>query len=184
MSTHQKIRLFLGTYLDNSLFAKDYSKLQEKFSGISIGKWVEMENLHFTYFFIGDFPLNELDYLKSSLAGITERYNSEIFFNGLECFPNNRNPRILTVPVINPDGMLIKLYQKIENVCTFFGLITDNKPYKPHITLQRIKECDPLKIANIIEEYKYYSFGLMSEFKVDLISSELTSKGPIYKNVQ
>jgi 2'-5' RNA ligase len=184
MSSHQKKRLFLGTYIDYSLFADEYLTIQDKFKGISVGKWVESDNLHFTYYFIGDFPMNEIDNLKSSLAGITESYNSEIWFKGLDCFPNTRNPRVLQIPVMNPDGMVYKLYQQIENVCSFYGLTVEDKPYKPHITLQRIKECNRQKIIDLIQEYKDFSFGQMSEFKIDLISSELTSKGPVYRIIQ
>ena len=113
MSAHQKIRLFLGTYVDYSMFADNYKTIQDKFKGISFGKWVEPEILHFTYFFIGDFPVNELSKLKSSLANITDKYSSEIIFKGIECFPNLRNPRVIHIPVINPDGLLIKIYNQI-----------------------------------------------------------------------
>ena len=54
MKTH---RLFLGTFIDQHIFKDIYDEIYNDFDGPEGGKWVEAQNLHFTYKFIGDVVL-------------------------------------------------------------------------------------------------------------------------------
>ena len=56
----QTKRLFTGTYIDKEIFEDIYEDMLEDFKGITTGKWVEPENLHFTYHFIGDFETDKI----------------------------------------------------------------------------------------------------------------------------
>ena len=52
MHKQNTIRLFTGTYVDDELFRYIYNDIKDDFAGATFGKWVEPDNLHFTYHFI------------------------------------------------------------------------------------------------------------------------------------
>ncbi len=101
MHKQNTIRLFTGTYVDDELFRYIYNDIKDDFAGATFGKWVEPDNLHFTYHFIGDIPIDKLDELKKNLSEITVKYNSVLEFHGISVFPNRKKPRVLHIPVIN-----------------------------------------------------------------------------------
>ena len=77
--------------------------------------------------------------------------------------------------------MLIELSKKVEKALEPLGFFTD-KPFKPHITVFRIKK----KIGDIsgeLENKKMLNFGIQSISNIKLKKSELTSSGPIYSDL-
>ena len=78
-------------------------------------------------------------------------------------------------------NMLVELSKKVEKVLKPLGFSSD-KPFKPHITVFRIKK----KIGNITNELKNQKitdFGIQKIVNIKLKKSELTSKGPIYSDL-
>ena len=77
--------------------------------------------------------------------------------------------------------MLIQLSKKVEKVMEPLGFFSD-KPFKPHITIFRIKK----KIGDItseLESQKGIDFGIQEISSIKLKKSELTSHGPIYSDL-
>jgi len=183
MNKHKTHRLFTGTYVDRELFQYIYNDIIEDFNGATFGKWVELKNLHFTYHFIGDVAVELVDEVKKSLADITKEYDAPLGFRGLSAFPNIKRPRVLHIPVYD-SGILQKVYSRIGNALESINIKTDERKYKPHLTLQRIKDFDKIKFQSMIEKYERKDFGTMNSFRVSLIESRLTRHGPIYKVIQ
>jgi len=183
MYKQKTIRLFTGTYVDSDIFRFIYDDIKDDFRAVSFGKWVESENLHFTYHFIGDIPLSNLDELKDNLSGITIEYPDLLKLKGLKAFPNLKRPRVLHIPVYN-NGILQEIYTNIGNVLDTLGYEVEKRKFKPHLTLQRIKDFDSEKFLEVVDKYKEYEFGVMSGFKVSLIKSKLTRQGPVYTVLQ
>lgn len=180
MEPNETVRLFTGTYADADIFRDVYDEIKGDFEGKSFGKWVEKENLHFTYHFIGDFEAGKIGNLKEKLSPILKEYDSLLEFRGLKVFPNMNRPRILNVPVYH-NGILREIFDELAKELAHFGVVPDRKKYKPHITLQRIKDVERDDFREIMAKYKEREFGVMNRFKVCLIESRLTPKGPIYK---
>ena len=183
MHNNETIRLFTGTYVDTDIFRFIYDDIKYDFRGASFGKWVEAENLHFTYHFIGDVPENKLEELKENLSEITHEYSDLLMFKGIGAFPNFRRPRVLHIPIFD-NGILLEIYKNIGNILNKLGYETENRQYKPHLTLQRIKDFDKEKFIQALDKYKNYEFGTMNGFKVSLIKSKLTRQGPVYTILQ
>ena len=71
--------------------------------------------------------------------------------------------------------------KKVENVLKPLGFTSD-KPFKPHLTVFRIKK----KIGDITEELKekkILDFGTQSVTGIKLKKSELTPSGPNYSDL-
>ncbi len=180
LKTH---RLFTGTYVTDELFQYIYDDIKEDFEGATFGKWVEPENLHFTYHFIGDVASELLGEVKEALADITKEYVSLLNFRGISVFPNVKRPRVLHIPVYD-SGILQDIYARIGTALDSINIKTETRRYIPHLTLQRIKDFDKIKFQAAIRKYERYEFGTMDTFRVSLIESQLTRSGPVYRIVQ
>ncbi len=144
-------------------------------------KPVNMEQLHFTLQFLGEISEEQAQKVIESLRTIKF---SEFAINlkGIGTFPKPKFPRVIWIGTDEKGGEnLVELAKKVETVLNPLGLISD-KPFKPHITIFRIKK----KIGDITEELnkqKRIDFGMQKISSIKLKKSELTSKGPIYSDL-
>ena len=175
-------RLFIGTHVDDSLFEFLYKGIQDDFNPVCTGKWVENENLHFTYKFLGDVEEKKISEILSLLKEELNTFNSSLIFKGFGCFPDMQRPNVLFCKIFNPDKQLFKLQESIENKLESLGFEKERRRFKAHLTLRRIKT-STRNFENILSYYKDFEIGEMLSFSVNLIESKLTAQGPIYKIV-
>lgn len=158
------MRLFIAS----PIILDDYSSIKEDFKDIIEGKWVEEENLHLTWVFLGDIinqnPL--IDKLKKLSPLECQVSIEELGYFG-------RPPRVFFAKAEEK-----ALYEKAKQ---FRNAGFDLYRFKPHITLCRIKT---------IHDYKAYKGKLKSYRKktlgsilpeISLYESILTSKGVNYQ---
>ncbi len=176
-------RLFIGTFIDKDIFKYSYDDIKDDFQNAVFGKWVEIENLHFTFKFLGDVKINEIPAIKEKLSDLTVTYDDNLLFNGLGGFPTLANPRVLFANIIDSNQLLQTINNRIDKRLFQLGYPTEDKPFKPHLTLIRLKEHNKPEFKKAIDKYKDYEFGEMDSFKVVIIESKLTPRGPIYKVV-
>ena len=181
--TMKTLRIFTGTYTDPEIFRYLYHDLQKEFKPVADGNWVEPDNLHFTYKFIGDFNSALINQLKVELGSTLGEFEEEIELRGLDCFPNLDVPRVLHIGIYDKSGVLEKIYNKIESVACHHGVARERHSFSPHLTLMRIKSIKRDKFHAKLEEFKDRSFGTMSKFKVSLIESKLYPTGPLYREI-
>ena len=149
----QTKRLFTGTYIDKEIFEDIYEDMLEDFKGITTGKWVEPENLHFTYHFIGDFETDKIPDLIKELNSLCKTYKSELIIKGLSGFPNILNPRILHAEVVDYKKTLQNIFSNLEKKLIPFGYEPEIRKFTPHVTLQRIKSINKDEFNSIIQDY-------------------------------
>ena len=106
-----------------------------------------------------------------------------INLKGIGAFPKAKFPRVVWIGTDDEGGnLMIQLAKKVEKVLQPLGFFSD-KPFKPHLTVFRIKK----KIGDITEELekqKTIDFGFQEVTKIKFKKSELTSKGPIYTDLE
>ena len=171
-----KKRLFVGTL--TSVAGLESVKRFIDSLGI-IGKWVEKENLHFTYRFLGDVDEERipsiLSMLKGRLKGVKAPF---VEYKGLGVFPSLRSPRVLWVGM-NSEA-LYEVKKRVDMALLPFGFPLEER-FTPHLTLLRIKKMKhQTKFKNYLFKMKEHLFERKLEAKVCLIESKLTSQGPIY----
>ena len=104
-------------------------------------------------------------------------------FSSLGGFPNLRKPKVIWTDLENNRDIIINLAQAIEDACIDIGFEKNNKPFKPHLTLGRVKSYDDLsKLTEYLESYNFESIPI-SFNSVKLIQSTLTQEGPIYRTL-
>lgn len=157
------MRLFIASpvILDN------YASIKEDFKDIIEGKWVEEENLHLTWVFLGDLK-NEKPII-NKLKNISP-LKSDVGIEEMGYF--GRPPRVFFAKA---DTKL--LYKKARE---FKEADFDLYRFKPHITLCRIKTIHDYKAyKEKLKSYRKKSLGLILP-EINLYKSVLTDKGALH----
>jgi 2'-5' RNA ligase len=173
------MRSFVAIEISNNEIINSIRKFQD---GIKIdAKPIESNNFHFTLQFLGEITEEVSEKIIQALNSI-EFSSFSVNLKGVGVFPKPEFPRVVWIGTDENGGnMLIELSKRVEKVLKPLGFSSD-KPFKPHITVFRIKK----KIGNITNELKnkkMIDFGIQEITSIKLKKSELTSKGPIYSDL-
>ena len=143
-------------------------------------KPVEANQLHFTLMFLGETNDVMLESVKSKLSDITFE-PIQVTYTGVGVFPNPKFVRVIWIGVDDDAASkLINLAKEVESRLSTLGFRSD-KPFKPHITLFRVKE----KVRNFdaVMNFKDRKFGTDTLNAVKVKKSDLTPSGPIYSDL-
>jgi 2'-5' RNA ligase len=106
-------------------------------------KWTDVEKLHITTKFIGEWPEERMEEMKAVLGGVGSPGAIEIRLRGLGWFPDPRRPRVLWAGVETGPG-LASLAVETEQAVYALGVPLEDRKYSPHLTLARIRDAGPL----------------------------------------
>ncbi|MDH3855852.1 MAG: RNA 2',3'-cyclic phosphodiesterase [Nitrosopumilus sp.] len=173
------MRVFVAIEISNKEVINSIKKIQDK---INIdAKPVETKNFHFTLQFLGEIS-EEIKHKIIQALHTIEFSSFSITLKGVGAFPKLKFPRVIWIGTDENGGnMLIQLSKKVEKVMEPLGFFSD-KPFKPHITIFRIKKKIG-DITNELESQKVVDFGIQEISSIKLKKSELTSSGPIYSDL-
>jgi 2'-5' RNA ligase len=146
-------------------------------------KWVEPENLHVTLLFLGEVPLEAVPVVCRAVAATAARYGAfPMTIEGTGCFPNPRRPRVLWVGIGQGLQEVCALHDGLEGPLLELGCYRrEEREYTPHITLGRVKSDRPTeRLTAALAKYATWKGGETSVGEVLVLSSELSSRGPVY----
>jgi 2'-5' RNA ligase len=146
-------------------------------------KWVEPENLHVTLLFLGEVDMVEVPELCQTVAESLQ--GQAAFAMSVEkvgCFPNSRRPRILWAGVGAGLQEVVAVHDALETPLMELGCYRrEERQYTPHITLGRIKnDGRTFQFALALSRHAAWSGGTAQVREIQIMSSELTSQGPVY----
>jgi 2'-5' RNA ligase len=143
-------------------------------------KWSALGNLHITTKFVGEWPEERLEELKSALTALPPREAVEIAVRGLGWFPNPHSPRVFWAAVKAPPA-LADLAHETDAAMARIGVPRETKPFAPHLTLARIKEPVPLAaMRQTIAALDSDDFGQFTADGFYLYLSEMKPSGSVY----
>jgi len=180
-----QIRTFIAVSLPSPLLAgieKLTRTLQKQLTDV---RWVEPQNLHVTFKFLGDIPLNDLPELIQAVTRCVCRMDSfDMTLQGLGAFPDWESPKILWIGCREGAEELRRLAEKI-NECLFpLGYPQEARRFSPHLTIGRVKKPEQgILMKSILGEHQDRLFGSCSVSEVQVFSSELTRRGPLYSEI-
>jgi 2'-5' RNA ligase len=173
------MRLFTGIDLPEEVRER-LERLLALFRPTAHLKWSPLDNLHITTKFIGAWPDEQLETLKTSLATVPKRPPISIAIQGLGWFPNPHKPRVFWVGVHGGDA-LSALAASIDQALHTIGVAPETKPYAPHITLARVSPPAPLSaIQHAIANLASVDFGAFLSDRFYLYLSHTGPAGSIY----
>jgi 2'-5' RNA ligase len=181
------IRTFIAINLDSEIteyifkIQGDIAQLRNSYN-MKV-KFVEKDNLHISLKFLGDLNSIEIEKIKITLQNISNKYRQ--FTIGLSenvgIFPNCIRPRVLWIGIAKGNDTLLKIFQSIEKELRLESYYQKENQFTAHITLARIKYIKYPKILNdYIRNIQINSISQRIK-AIDLMESQLTKDGPIYK---
>jgi 2'-5' RNA ligase len=146
--------------------------------------WVDPANIHLTLAFLGD---TEDDLIKvvSIMLKKTCTGFGEFKFNlvGTGIFKNFNDPRVIWIG-IERNEKLLQLNNLIMTGLKDAGFKLEDRPYRPHLTLGRIKFLrDNNALKKALEKYQDKPIQQVHVEEVILYESILKPTGPVYKPI-
>jgi RNA 2',3'-cyclic 3'-phosphodiesterase len=180
------IRLFVAVALPQSL-QEALRHLQRDLARAILTegpRWTRPDHIHLTLRFLGDVPEEALGPLTEELKRACAASGPfRLRLQGLGCFPNWRQPRILWVGLEGEIDRLERLQLAVAQGTLAWGKPEEKRPFHPHLTLARIrnpnaglgKEMEPVLAG--CKGIPPEGWDIMS---VELMRSDLRSEGPVY----
>jgi RNA 2',3'-cyclic 3'-phosphodiesterase len=150
-------------------------------------RWIPVENMHLTLKFLGDVSLSNVDRLKEIIQ--TSAAGCPMFavsVGGVGAFPSLLRARVVWAGVEGPPD-LVTVQRMIDVETARLGYASENRPFKPHLTLGRVsrnvgpKELQ--KIAQVLKDKKVGFLGVTQVKEVHLFRSDLQSNGAMYTRI-
>jgi RNA 2',3'-cyclic 3'-phosphodiesterase len=171
------MRLFTGLDLPHEIVGR-LEQLLARLKPAARINWSPPANLHVTTKFIGEWPEERLDELKTSLASIPSRPPIDAHIHGLGFFPNPKSPRNFWCGIDAPG--LAELASDTDAAAAELGIATEKRAYSPHLTLARIKERLDLRPLHHRISEEDFEFGRFQARSFFLYRSQLKPTGSVY----
>ncbi|PKL36202.1 MAG: RNA 2',3'-cyclic phosphodiesterase [Spirochaetae bacterium HGW-Spirochaetae-1] len=175
-------RLFFALTFDDNLIQAMQEPLSYLGTYQTILKPVESQNMHITVKFLGECGDDIAGPIIAAFQNFTIEENPIAFSaRGLSAFPRIASPSVIwcgldTGPEINT------LHRRIELFSEPFGFPPEDRSFKPHLTLARIRKNSqaPRELVKYLEDNRATVYCTTRFKKLVLFKSLLTKTGPIY----
>ena len=140
---------------------------------------VPREQIHLTLRFIGEVDEGMFLAIKGVLSAVRSAPFS-LTLKGVGHFPPGRHPRVLWVGMEESEP-LRELQKMVELALIGAGVAAEERGFSPHITIARLKETPPARVAMLEEKHQLFVAGPFPVGEFYLYSSTLTREGAIHK---
>ncbi|MFN8241886.1 MAG: RNA 2',3'-cyclic phosphodiesterase [Bacteroidales bacterium] len=144
-------------------------------------KWEDLSRLHITLAFIGETSEGTIKDIEKLLSVICEKTSSiEISVKGLGLFKSLHDPRVIWAGIEDNNSLSV-LQARIISGLDSLGVMTEDRPFRPHLTLGRIRS---VKRKDILE--KILVTGANTQFQRNKLTelvyyeSVLRQEGSLY----
>ena len=179
-------RIFIGLELSDAARAACDSHvelLRKKFPDVRVG-WEQSEKLHITLKFLGNTEEPVLVELQKQVAEVAAKYppfNLTLSRTGV--FPRASRPRIFWIGAADKRDAVQPLYAELETACERFEYPKEEKAFRPHITVGRVR--DPYEAAALADAHlktKIEPVGFEVR-EIVIFESKLQPTGSVYSIV-
>lgn len=143
--------------------------------------WSKPENVHLTLKFFGNVPTKNLPGISAAATRAAKEFSPfQIKIGGTGVFPKASRPQVLWIGVEDRSGRLVELQRRMEDEFAVEGFAKENRAYKPHLTIARLRR--PEGARELAEIHLQTNFGFV-EIRVNefvIFRSQLSPKGSIY----
>jgi len=143
-------------------------------------KFVEPENLHFTFKFLGDITPEKAKAILEMAEEKVKNYSPfNITIKGTGVFPNLGYIRVIWLGVENTEEFS-KMQEDFDKEFVNMGF-NKERSYIPHLTVGRVKGVQNKELlVSVVKELENIEVGTMKVDRLILKESDLTPVGPIY----
>jgi len=176
------IRLFVAMRIPYEVRKGIFNLIEEILPDHDKYKWEHIEKIHLTLKFIGSMDEKYLSDIGNKLSFV-ENYNKFHFsITGFNFFFRFKNPQIMWVG-LRTEGPVKGLVREIENVLTAFSVPRENRDFKAHLTLMRIKDNPGNEFIESFKSFKVPEMNFSAD-EIILMQSILKPTGSEYKELR
>lgn len=143
-------------------------------------RWVHDEGLHLTLKFFGEVSPERLDVIEEAVRFAAQGTGAlHLQLRELGAFPSMVRPRVLWVGIDAPPALEL-LYDRLERGGEAIGFAPEGAPFRPHVTLGRVREGHRLPALALDEAGRWLTAVPFLATQLVLYESVLTTQGPRY----
>lgn len=148
--------------------------------------WVRPEGIHLTLKFFGAIAESDVDTIAAVVAGQTAGIRPlHLEAKGLGVFPGLLRPRVLWIGIGGETARLTALQKAIDQGLAASGFPREERPFRAHLTLARIKSPQGLAgLGGALGGKDIQDAGAFTATGLTLFKSELTPKGAVYTTLR
>jgi len=177
-----RLRSFLAVELPSHTLSQ-IDRVQEDLRACRADvRWVAVERIHLTLKFLGNIDEEHIEGISSAMADAAARRETFMLsVRGLGTFPSIRNPRIIWLGLDGWEENLLPLQNDLESRLEALGFQREEKPYRPHLTLGRVKSLKGREdLVDLMERDRDIDLGSFPVGRITLFRSDLRPSGPVY----
>ena len=182
MTNERTIRSFLALDPPEEVL-REIGRIEERLRKLIHGdiRWVRPESIHLTLKFFGDIPESDVANI-SAMAGKAAASvgTFEFALGGAGVFPDMKRPRVVWLGMTGDVARFVAFQKELERALAEIGYPREERPFRPHLTLARIKSAQGL--TGLAEAFKKVEPNTerFTATGLNLFKSDLTSQGAIY----
>jgi 2'-5' RNA ligase len=143
--------------------------------------WSRVENIHLTLKFFGNVEVKRIEMISEAAERAVKEFSTfQIAVGGTGVFPRASRPQVFWVGVVDQTGRLSALQEKFEKECAAEGFPKEDRAYKPHLTIARLRKPDggrQLAEAHLQMKFEPVEINVR---ELVIFRSELSPKGSKY----
>lgn len=177
------LRLFVAWPLSESI-RRDLARITEPLHAkLPAATWQRPDSTHLTFAFLGDTPPERVDAISAALDACGNANAVDVRAGDVGVFPDERRPRVAWIGV-EPRASVTALADLVRASLKGAGARFDPKPFRPHLTIARIKT--PWRAADIAVLREAFAGWNPPDARIDrivLYSSRLSPQGAVHAEV-
>jgi 2'-5' RNA ligase len=175
-------RLFVSLKIPDEVLDRVLREVHNAAENLFKFKWETKDKIHLTLKFIGEVEEKLVESISSEL-GFVENYSSfKCSISRFGFFFRNHEPKILWSDLQSERSFTLivdELNQRMEK----FGIESENRKFRAHLTLLRIKQEVTEKFIQRIKSYEFEKINFTAN-KIALVQSKLSKEGARYKDLK
>jgi 2'-5' RNA ligase len=172
------MRLFTGISVAPAVLSKIEEVLQ-RLRPLAKVRWSPAANVHITTKFIGEWPEDRLRELQHALTAVKSAGNIHIQIHGFGFLPEARYPKVFFAGV-DGGAQLPELARQTEKALEPLGCAPETRPYRPHLTLAKIKNESVSALREFVDANPAIDFGSFDATSFHLYLSKPNAGGTVY----
>ena len=175
------VRAFISVDFTDKLIQERIKDLQDEISSSGAHlRLVNTEILHITLEFLGDITEDQVTVVKEVLEELKFGL-IKLNVKNPNVLPNENYIRVVYCELDGDIEPLKEIQKTLREKLRINGFKVDNRPFKPHLTIARVKSAKNRKeLIRVIKQLSEVSCGIQEINTVNLKQSILKPEGPQY----
>jgi 2'-5' RNA ligase len=146
--------------------------------------WVAHDRAHITVRFIGHVDDAKAQAITGALAPPIAVPPFDLTVHGVGAFPASGQLRVVWAGLTGGVEALAAIEQDVSRRLEACGIPREERAYRPHLTLARVKASGGLRARHLLEGFTDRAFASTRVDAITLFESRLSPKGPTYVPMQ